>query len=147
MSNGFRCFPRPRNTVPSTWHFISFAYVDLFDSCWYFWLQPSKFFNFWLEYKNFQSIVQKGWSNQVLSNPLFRAYKKLEIFKADFRRTIWQFCRKSYWSQIENGGVHDVILCSHKPTTLVSHGALITGPPLFLGSIENMTLFANEQMS
>ena len=88
-----------------------------------------------------------GKLHQVLSNPLFRAYKKLEIFKADFRRTIWQFCRKSYWSQIENGGVHDVILCSHKPTTLVSHGALITGLPLFLGSIENMTLFANEQMS
>ena len=58
-----------------------------------------------------------------MSNPLFRAYKKLEIFKADFRRTIWQFVEKVI-SQIENGGVHDVILCSHKPTTLVSHGAL-----------------------
>ena len=35
-----------------------------------------------------------GKLHQVLSNPLFRAYKKLEIFKADFRRTIWQFVEK-----------------------------------------------------
>nr|POF24299.1 hypothetical protein CFP56_40412 [Quercus suber] len=68
---------------------ISLIPVDISGS------KPSEFFNFWLEYKNFQSFVQKGWSNQVLSK-VIEAKLKME----------------------EN------TMSSYVATTLVSHGAL-----------------------
>ena len=57
-------------------HFLAIISVGSLQS---FGPKPFKFFNYWVEYKEFMSWVKEGWDIQVDGIPIYQLYAKLKL--------------------------------------------------------------------